>query len=168
MKKGNLWNKIGIMVTKTNALISPCHLSHMAWKTNGLLLSHCSISLSNADLFKTASNIGLPNICGELLNVQIWSLGHGLWGCFSWSTAVRITWAFLLTWRMHFNVCAWLRGISMSKSNRFEYLYATWMIIHSEIHFGPAQKLESQLMGYHFSDLTAQSLKPISVLDVTL
>lgn len=144
------------------------HLSHMAWKTNGLLFSHCSISLSNADLFKTASNIGLPNICGELLNVQIWSLGHGLWGCFSWSKPVPIPWACLLTWHMHFNVCVCVgKGhFNVKIKPVWIFMQHGWSSILKYI-LGQRRNWKSHLMGYHFSDLTALSLKPISVLAVT-
>jgi hypothetical protein len=56
----------------------------MAWNIAGLCFNQWTISLSSGVLLITASNIGLPKNLGLLLNDQIWSLGQGLWGCFSW------------------------------------------------------------------------------------
>lgn len=58
--------------------------SHTDWYTDGLFLSHCTISLSKGVFFRTESSIGVPTILGMLLNIHILSFGHGLCGCFSW------------------------------------------------------------------------------------
>lgn len=89
---GGRWTE-NCRITQDNGLINNLlftkwgqyvHRSHMAWKMGGLCFNQCNTSLSSGDLCKTASNIGLPKIFGEFSNNHIRSLGHGLWGCFSW------------------------------------------------------------------------------------